>query len=64
MAKKNEANSNKNPLINLMCEEKRVKIYLIKAGNTVYSNAMNKFSNEKQENFKLFNLYNRFIKGF
>jgi len=34
------------------------------AGNAVYSNAMNKFSNEKQGNFKLFNLCNRFFKRF
>ncbi len=28
-----------------MCEEKKVKIFLIKAENAVYSSAMNKFSN-------------------
>lgn len=31
-----------------MCEEKKVKIFLIKAENAVNSSAMNKFSNEKQ----------------
>ncbi|MCH7763197.1 MAG: hypothetical protein IIB95_05585 [Candidatus Marinimicrobia bacterium] len=50
-----------------MCEEKRGKIWLIKAGNVVNSGAMDKFSpapygettvsgNEKQADFALFNL--------
>jgi len=47
-----------------MCEEKRVEIFLIEAGNVVNSCAMNKFSNEKQGNFRLFNLLNRFVKRF
>ena len=47
-----------------MCEEKGIKICLIKAGNEVHSGVMVKFSNEKQANFKLFNLCNRFFKGF
>ncbi len=46
-----------------MCEEKRCKICLIKAGNVVNSGAMDKFSNEKQANFRLFNLCNRFCKA-
>ena len=48
----------------LMCEEKRSQICLVKAGNEVHGGAMYKFSNEKQANFKLFNLCNRFFKGF
>ncbi len=57
-----------------MCEEKRVKICLpvrsgtqtglIKAGYVVNSGAMDKFPNEKQANYRLFNLHNRFFKGF
>lgn len=47
-----------------MCEEKKVKIFLIKAENAVNSSAMNKFSNEKQGDFKLFYLCNSFFKGF
>ena len=47
-----------------MYEKKRVKIFLIKAGNAVNSIAMNKFSNEKQGNFNLFNFCNGFFKGF
>ena len=61
-----------------MCEEKKVKIFLIparpvlfimiaaggKAENAVYSSAMNKFSNEKQGDFNFFYLCNRFFKGF
>ena len=50
-----------------MCEEKRSKICLIKAGNAVNSGTMDKFSpapyggttvsgNEKQADFALFNL--------
>ena len=39
-----------------MSEEKRCKICLIKAENAVNSGAMDKFSNEKQANFDLFNL--------
>ena len=45
---------------NLMCEGKRYKICLVKAGNVVNSGAMDKFSNEKQTNFRLFNLCKRF----
>jgi len=55
-----------------MCEEKKDKIFLIparslivraggKAENAVYSSAMNKFSNEKQGDFKLYYLCNRFF---
>ncbi len=47
-----------------MCEEKRDKFPLIKTGNAVNSGAMNKFSNENQGNFGLFNFCNRFLKGF
>ena len=47
-----------------MCEEKIDKISLIKTGNAVNSGAMNKFSNENQGNFGLFNLCNRFLKEF
>jgi hypothetical protein len=60
-----------------MCEEKRCKIYLIparpfllhsnaaggKTENVVNSRAMDKFSNDKQVNFRLFNLCNRFCKA-
>ncbi len=46
-----------------MCEEKRCKICLVKAGNVVNSGVMDKFSNEKQANFRLFNLCNRFGKA-
>ena len=48
---------------NLMFEEKRGRICLIKAGNAVNSGAMDKFSNEKQTNFTLFNLCNGFYKA-
>ena len=62
-------------MINLMCEEKRIKIYMVEAGNAANSGAMDKFflapyggttvsGNEKQMNFKLFNLCKRFIIGF
>ena len=47
-----------------MCEEKRRKIFLMKAGNAVNSGAMDKFPNKKQINFTLFNLCNRFCKAF
>ena len=70
-----------------MCEEKRPKICLIparphplrecvagvEAENVINTGAMDKFSNEKQTNFRLFNLSavgtqaglcNRFVKGF
>lgn len=47
-----------------MYEEKRDKIFLIKAGNAVNSTAIDKFSNEKQVSFDLFNLCNGFFKGF
>ncbi len=47
-----------------MCEEKRLKICLFETENVVISGAMGKFSNEKLANFKLFNLCNRFFKGF
>ncbi len=47
-----------------MCEEKRVKICLIKAENAVNNDIMDKFSNEKQADFRLFNLCDRFFKGF
>ena len=46
-----------------MCEEKRSKIGLIKAGNAVNSGAMDKFSNEKQADFALFNLCDRVCKA-
>ncbi len=60
-----------------MREEKKCKICLIparphlfnlivaggKAGNVVNSGAMDKFFNEKQANFRLFNLCNRFYKA-
>ena len=47
-----------------MCEEKRVKIFLIKTENAVNNGVMNKFFNENQENFRVFDLCIRFIKGF
>ncbi len=47
-----------------MCEEKRDKISLIKIGNAVNNCVINKFSNENQGNFGLFNLCNRFLKEF
>ena len=47
-----------------MCEEKRSQICLVKEGNEVHSGAMDKLSNENKANFKLFNLCNRFFKGF
>ena len=47
-----------------MYEEKRVKICLIKAQNAVNSGAMDKFYNEEQANFKLFNLCIWFFKAF
>ena len=47
-----------------MCEEKRDKIPLIKSGNAVNECVMNKFSNENQGNFGLFNLSDRCFKGF
>jgi len=47
-----------------MREEKRVKIWLIKAENAVNNAILDKFSNEKQTNFKLFNLCVRFFKAF
>lgn len=50
-------------LQNLMWEEKRSKIRLIKAGNVVNSGDMDKFSNEKQADFALFNLCSRFCKA-
>ena len=53
----------KRALQNLMREEKKCKICLIKAGSVVNSGAMDKFSNEKQANFRLFNLCNRFCKA-
>ncbi|MCH7763958.1 MAG: hypothetical protein IIB95_09480 [Candidatus Marinimicrobia bacterium] len=60
-----------------MCEEKRGKIWLIparphlfnpivaggKAGNAVNSGTMDKFSNEKQADFALFNLGKGFCKA-
>ncbi len=46
-----------------MCEEKRGKICLIKAGNAVNSGTMDKFSNEKQADFTLFNLGKGFCKA-
>ena len=60
-----------------MCEEKRCKIYPIpvrpilfimvvaggKTENVVKSRAMDKFSNDKQVSFRLFNLCNRFCKA-
>ena len=45
-------------------EKKRSQICLVKAENEVHSGAMDKFSNEKQANFKLFNLCKRFFTGF
>ena len=61
-----------------MCEEKRIKICLIparpilfimivaggKAENVVNSGTMDKFSNEKQADSRLFNLCIRFFKAF
>jgi hypothetical protein len=47
-----------------MCVEKRVEIFLIKAENAVNNGVMNKFFNENQENFRVFDLCIRFIKGF
>ena len=47
-----------------MCEEKRIKICLIKAGNAVNNCVMNKFSNENQASYGLFNLCIRFFNGF
>ena len=47
-----------------MRKEKRVNICLIKAGNAVNNGIMDKFSNEKQANFKLFNLCIGFCKAF
>ena len=47
-----------------MWEEKRSQFCLVKAENEVHGAAMDKFSNEKQANFKLFNLCNKFFKGF
>ena len=47
-----------------MCEEKRIKISLIKMENAVNNGVMNKFSNENQANFGLFNLCIRFFNGF
>jgi hypothetical protein len=44
-----------------MCEEKRSQFCLVKAENEVHSDAMDKFSNEKQAKFKLFNLWQRFF---
>ncbi len=46
-----------------MCEEKRGKICLVKAEKEVNSGTMDEFSNEKQANFKLFNLRNRFCQA-
>ena len=51
-------------LQNFISEEKRYKICLIKAENAVNSRAMCKFSNEKQADFTLFNLFSRFCKAF
>ena len=51
-------------LQNFISEEKRYKICLIKAENAVNSGAMGKFSNEKQADFTLFNLFSRFCKAF
>ena len=50
---------------NLMCEEKRSKIRLIKAGNVVNSGAMDKFSNPPAggRDFALFNLCKGFCKS-
>jgi len=45
-------------------EEKRDKICLIKTENAVNNGIMGKFSNEKQTDFKLFNLCIMFCKGF
>jgi len=39
-----------------MCEEKGSKICMIKAENAVNSGAIDKFFNENQANFTLFNL--------
>ncbi len=47
-----------------MCEEKREKICLIKAENVVNNRAIDKFFNEKQANFILYNLCFRFFKAF
>ena len=47
-----------------MCEEKRCQICLIKTENAVNNGVMNKFFNENQENFRVFDLCIRFIKGF
>ncbi len=52
----------KRALQNQMCEEKRCKICLIEAGNVVNSGAMDKFSNEKQTNFRLLICANGFAK--
>ena len=48
---------------NLMCVEKNNKISLIKAENEVNNGIMDKFSNEEQGNFRLFNMCKRFLKG-
>lgn len=47
---------------NQMREEKRCKIFPIKAGHPVNSGTIDKFSNEKQVDFALFNLCNGFCK--
>ncbi|MFQ6678369.1 MAG: hypothetical protein ACE5D0_08610 [Fidelibacterota bacterium] len=47
-----------------MCEEKRRKICLIKAGNALNSGAMDKFPNEEQADFTLFNFCSSFCEAF
>jgi hypothetical protein len=47
-----------------MCEEKRGKIFVNKAGNAVNSGTIDKFSNENQEDFAFFNLCKWFCKAF
>jgi len=53
-----------NPLQNPVRKEKRDKIILIKAEISVNNGIMDKISNAKQGIFSLFNLCNRFFKGF
>jgi|TARA_B100000035_G_C20988406_1_gene548964 hypothetical protein len=45
-------------------EEKRVKICLVETENEVNNEIVDKFSNEKQANFKLFNYVSGFSNPF
>jgi len=47
-----------------MFKEKRNKICLIEALNEIDSGTMDKFSNEKQTGFRLFNFHSMIFKAF